>query len=399
MAENQIVDSIFEESHRGLHPHVAHEAECPRKPAVNPIVARANHHVLGQGVLGAGLRQREIGEGQEILIEHHLVVEVLVARDAAERAAPQIGPHGEAVAEGRAAVGAGVVVGDPSRRGGILPRQGFVGGTSGESIGVTALPQIAESERVVDAQSVPHGPLHAEASAARPLPIAFVAREVVGVKPVAATVMGGDGHPHVGRDPEVGGGPHPPGVAAAVLHPDAGPFVSEGRKRVDVDDPAHRIAAVEGGLRPPQHLDPFDVGQVEIVGVLVHVGHVIDVEPHNGLVDAGPQPPHIKRRGHPRTVVGHVEIGHQRRRILERADALPLDPFAPDHRGGDRLVTQHKPLLDGRHLHAFDRHHRIDGLSDNTGRLFPPGDGRGEVRRRDRKCGRHRKKQRKQESS
>ena len=60
-------------------------------------------------MLGTGLPEREIREGQEILIEDHLVVGILVARDGGDGEIAGVVADRESVAQGGAAVGAGDV--------------------------------------------------------------------------------------------------------------------------------------------------------------------------------------------------------------------------------------------------------------------------------------------------
>ena len=50
-----------------------------------------------------------------------------------------------------------------------------------------------------------------------------------------------------------------------------------GREGVHVHQAAHGVAAIEGALRPAQHLHAGDVGNVEVVVLLAHHGHVVNV--------------------------------------------------------------------------------------------------------------------------
>ena len=51
----------------------------------------------------------------------------------------------------------------------------------------------------------------------------------------------------------------------------------EGRAARDVDQPAERVAAEEGALRPAHELDLIDVHQLDARRVRVELGHAVDV--------------------------------------------------------------------------------------------------------------------------
>ena len=160
----------------------------------------------------------------------------------------------------------------------------------------------------------------------------------------------------------VGRGAQPQRVARSILRTQPRPFVGERREGVDVHHAAHGVAAVERALRAAQHLDAFDVRQVEVVVVLREVGDVVHVEAHDRLVDACAQAAHVDRRGHARTVVGDVEIGNELRELLDGGDAAPLDRLASHDRGRDGAVVQRKSLFDRRHLHVVHHYGRVDRL-------------------------------------
>lgn len=138
------------------------------------------------------------------------------------------------------------------------------------------------------------------------------------------------GHAQVGVYPVIGRSPEPVAVAAAVFGAQADTLVRERRERVYVDDPAHRVASVERRLRPPQHFDALGVGQFHVVIVLVQHRNVVDVEPHDRLVDPCPEPADVDRRGHARPVVGDVEVGDVLREVFQGVDMPPFDGAAAD---------------------------------------------------------------------
>ena len=155
---DQTLQAVLLEEYGRLHRAVAVEAEGAHQPAVAPLAARTDDDVLGQPVILFGLREREIGFGQEILVERHAVVAVLVAGDRGDL--PPVGgvAYRQAVVERRAAVAAGVVVGDAPRR--------------GRGIGVASLPEHPEREGVVDAPPLVGAELKPHPCPARTLPVA-----------------------------------------------------------------------------------------------------------------------------------------------------------------------------------------------------------------------------------
>ena len=332
---------------------------------------RAEYNVLGESVFRTRLFEREIRKGQEILVEDHLVVGILVAGDRGHRETAGVVAHREPVAEGRAAVGARVVVADLARADDRLPvvhdHLADVG------IGIPALLEHRERQRIVDPQPRTVAPLRLPASAAHPLPVAFFARCEVLEESARMRVIARHGHAQVGVYPVIGRSPEPVAVAAAVFGAQADTLVCERRERVYVDDAAHRVAPVERRLRAPQHFDALCVGQFHVVIVLVQHRNVVDVEPHDRLVDPCPEPADVDRRGHARPVVGDVEVGDVLREVFQGVDMPPFDGAAADDGCRHGLRAQHHALFDGRYLYLVHHDHRVDargvGLARVCGRF------------------------------
>ena len=363
--ENQLLDARLFEVHRGVHRAVAVESECPQQPAVGFVPARTEDEVLGHAMLGTGLPEREIREGQEILIEDHLVVGILVARDGGDGETAGVVADRESVAQGGAAVGAGVVVADfPAADDGASVVADDVVADIG--IGIAALFEHRERKRIVDAESRAVAPLGFPASAAQPFPVAFVARGEILEESARVGIITRYGHAQIGREFVVGRGAELVAVAAAVFGAQAHALVRERREGVDVDYAAHRIAAVERALRSAEYFDAFGVGQFRVVIVLVENRYVVDIESHDRLVDARTESPDVDRRGHARAVVGGEEVGDLLGEVFQCADALPFDGAAADNRRRDGLRPQDHALLDGRHLHLVHHDHGI-----RRGRFLP----------------------------
>ena len=175
-------------------------------------------------------------------------------------------------------------------------------------------------------------------------------------------VIARHGHAQVGVYPVIGRSPEPVAVAAAVFGAQADTLVCERRERVYVDDAAHRVAPVERRLRAPQHFDALCVGQFHVVIVLVQHRNVVDVEPHDRLVDPCPEPADVDRRGHARPVVGDVEVGDVLREVFQGVDMPPFDGAAADDGCRHGLRAQHHALFDGRYLYLVHHDHRVGRL-------------------------------------
>ena len=195
--EDQLLDARAFEMHRRLHRAAAVEPERPEQPPVAASVARAEHHVFGDGVFAPGLFEREIAQGREILIEDHRVVGVLVGSDRRNGEFFGVVAHRESVADGRPAVGAGIVVADLPLADDDLPVVHDLFADVG--VGIAALVQDRERKGVVDAQSFAVTPLEFPAAPAQPLPVAFFTRVQIVEKAARAGVVARHGHPEVGR--------------------------------------------------------------------------------------------------------------------------------------------------------------------------------------------------------
>ena len=68
-------------------------------------------------------------------------------------------------------------------------------------------------------------------------------------------------------------------AVAAVGKPDICPLVFQGRFRIDVDDAAHRVTAVERPLRTAQHFDPVHLVEIEIESRFFEIGDTVHIKP------------------------------------------------------------------------------------------------------------------------
>ncbi len=114
------------------------------------------------------------------------------------------------------------------------------------------------------------------------------------------------------------------------------------------------VASVERALRAAQKLDAAYVVEVEVVGVLVHVGHVVYIDPDHGLVDARAESAHVYRGGHSRPVSRLVEVGRNGREILDRLYAFAFETVHARFGGGYRQARGISALQGCGNLDLFD---------------------------------------------
>ena len=94
---------------------------------------------------------------------------------------------------------------------------------------------------------------------------------------------------------------------AAIFNGASRALVCGWRKCLDGKDSEHRVASVEGSLRSMQKINPADVGESEIVAVLVQNRHVIHIESDDRIVHPGTKATDIDRRGHRSAIVRHIQ--------------------------------------------------------------------------------------------
>ena len=201
---DQGADSHVAERHRRVHVVVLVEAEEAAEPCQRRFLKAPCHEVLRQPVFPLALRQGEIVEWQEVLVERHVVVQKLEGGDAAERHyIVDVERRGEAVGEQEAAVEAGVVVVDA------------VG--LDVAVGVSALVEVADKQRVAEAEGRGWCPIGLETSGV----LAFAARLAtvvfIGVEAIGAVGLADDGESEVFVGLPVGGDGCAVGVGSAIL--------------------------------------------------------------------------------------------------------------------------------------------------------------------------------------
>ena len=79
---NELCDSIVKECDGGVHIAGLEKSESSGEPTVLFAHIAFGYEILGDGMLFLCLCKGEIGGGEEILVERHVVVDILVACDA-----------------------------------------------------------------------------------------------------------------------------------------------------------------------------------------------------------------------------------------------------------------------------------------------------------------------------
>ena len=139
-----------------------------------------------------------------------------------------------------------------------------------------------------------------------------------------------DTHSERGLDFAVEACRHTVGIAGAVGNARFHALETQWRNSVDVHQPGHGVAPVEDVLRAAEDFHAVDVGEVEVVVVLVDDGDIVDVQPHGGLVDACAQPSDVDRRGHARAIGRHVEVRSESRGLAHVHEIVVGDRAATD---------------------------------------------------------------------
>ena len=132
-----------------------------------------------------------------------------------------------------------------------------------------------------------------------------------------------------------------------------GAFVGEGVGRENAHQSAHRIAAVERTLRAAKHVNARHVEKREIVGRLVDIGDVVDIEADGWRVDARTDTADIDGRREARTIVTHEEIGREVGHALDALSVNALKGGLAEERHGDGLLVETRSFFRRGHHHCF----------------------------------------------
>ncbi len=349
------------------------KSEQTGQPAVVAPDGALGYKILGYGPLMPALCQRKKVERQKVLVEGHIVGEILHGSDARQRHPTRTPFHGKAVGNRRAPVETGVIVVHATRQVRSHPvLLEYLAGSLAYGIGsiwVSALPQYLERGRILHPQfgrRVPHG---LPPQRALVLAVAFLTVVLIAVKSVGMAVVAAHCHAETGIDAPVVRHPCAQAVAASILQHRAQPLHLQWRQRVDINQATHGIASVERRLGASQQLDTLHIAQVEIKIVLVEIRHIVDIEPYHRLVDARPDASYIYRRGHPRPIVGDIEVWGHLAHILDSSDIETFHLAFAHYRGHQRQTVEPGSRLDCGHPNLAESHSAVGPLGRRGQRL------------------------------
>ena len=227
-------------------------------------------------------------------------------------------------------------------------------GVADMAIGAGPFVRLLERRRPVHLYFMRGLPREARSSAAALHAVGVLAERVVGEVAVAPVVERAD------RDAEVFGGVQVGDGREAAAHRlcgkscrDVRALLHQGVGGVDADKAARRVASVERALRTAQHVHARHVEEVEIVGALVEIGHVVHVQTHGGRVDARADAADIYGRGEFRAVFGHIEVGHGGREAFHVRNVEPFERGFVEQAYRNGLSPQRVGLLGRCHHHGF----------------------------------------------
>ena len=245
--------------------------------ACEPVVARgvlvaADDEILSHRVFTACLSQCEIVVDSEILVQRHVVVQILVAGDARHNEVVEGLANRQTVNNRCAAVETRVVIGNLA--------------SFNPLIGVTALTARRDRRHIGHVPAVLVAPLEFGSGAEHAFPVTAAAIELVGELATGRIVLSRQRQTQVLLEQGVVACPHAPRAVVGTLDDSACALVVERRQGIDVHQTAQGVAAVQGVLWPAHHLHAGDIHQVKVVILLGHHGHVVDSQTHCGLVDA-----------------------------------------------------------------------------------------------------------------
>ena len=348
-------DAVFLENHGAVGLHLRISRIDARGPLHTLAFRAFQRNLFGHAVHFLPLLERINIGGNEILVHEEAVAQVLVRRDAAqgEFAEPML--HAQPRVEKLAAV-TGLAVGFNISRGGHVSHfpARAAHGVADMAIGAGPFVRLLERCRPVHLYFMRGLPREARSSAAALHAVGVLAERVVGEVAVAPVVERAD------RDAEVFGGVQVGDGREAAAHRlcgkscrDVRALLHQGVGGVDADKAARRVASVERALRTAQHVHARHVEEVEIVGALVEIGHVVHVQTHGRRVDARADAADIYGRGEFRAVFGHIEVGHGGREAFHVRNVEPFERGFVEQAYRNGLSPQRVGLLGRCHHHGF----------------------------------------------
>ena len=271
------------------------ESECPSQPVYRFVAVPFDNDVLRNGMFLTDLRHGEVGEREEVLVERHVVVDILVAGHSGHHYIVVFPTYGQSVHYRVPAVEAGVVVVDFT--------------CVGRFVSISPLTYERKACHVFQCQTFIRFPTQFERGPKVVFLVAFFTVVHVGEESVGMIAI------DVASDAELVGNTCIMGysgfyrIGVAIFGEDTCALKRKRRQGADIDDSSHRVASVECALRTAHHFHLLDVEDVEVVVVLVHHRNVVDIQSDNRLIDTRSDASDIYGRGYSRTIVGYIHVG------------------------------------------------------------------------------------------
>ena len=139
-------------------------------------------------------------------------------------------------------------------------------------------------------------------------------------------------------------------------------LVGNGVGGEDAHQAAHGVAAVERALRTAHHIDAVNTLEVEVVGRLVDIGHIVHIEAHGRRVHARTDAADVAGRGDAAAVVGHVEVRRKGGEVLDVLHAAELEMAGAEERGAEWLATQLRRFFRRGHHYGLFNVERLQGV-------------------------------------
>ena len=299
------------------------ETEQTAKKVEGTQIFGLDNKLLCHGVLFLVLPHREVIERQEVIVEFHAVIDILIACRGGDCHAVEITLNYKTVGDVKSLIRTLIIVGYR----GYLICHGIV-----MTISPTALAHIAGRKGVVDAPVLCRQPLQAQTQCGIVATVAVGAKLIVPEVAVAViihhTYRPTEGVTRLGivRCLETNT------VCRSILQSQTLSLEIERRHSVEIYCTTRGVAPKEQPLCSTHNLHTVNVKQLKIVTILVHYRHAVDVHAHHRLVHARAETTHIHRRCHARTIVGLIEIGSKGREFLDRCYVTVLQ-FHTSQRG------------------------------------------------------------------
>ncbi len=307
---NQAFDAGIFEVDRRRHIATTIKAECTAKILVAALITLYDK-ILRKRPFMALLRQRKVVLWQEILIERHVVIDILKPCNRRNRYIVSKPAHRQSVDNRRSTIKASVI---------IVYLTGFI-----RCIGIAALTGHRGPRAVFQHKRLRRTPRSLHFAKPLTLCVNLLAVIQIAEESIGSIVGADNGQTELLCWTQINRSIRTPRITHAILYQTSYSGIFQRRQRRHIYHATHSVAAVKYALRAPYHLDMVEVGNIEVVSVLVEQRHIVDIHRHDRLVDTSAQTSDIYRRGHTRAIARHIKIGRYFANILQLIDVVAVN--------------------------------------------------------------------------